>query len=295
MRSFFPLAGGLVLFSSAAGLGCSSSGDDTAARSQDAESGQDAATSSTGTSGTTGTGLSGAQAACYALQQQVETSLEPAFEAAVAADSCTTDADCEVFEDVGSCNGGCGVITTTTGASAYQSAITASASSSACTQFVADGCSVLTGPCLLVGPGVQCLASKCVAGYSAAWTSLTVESDTGGTSASLPVSCSGSDCTTWSLTPDATVTSTGPSGAKTSTLSTSDFATVDGILRDPTFRQEQLRGFECDPAVGAQHVTEGIARASGGSSGGDISGCITGADAGASSDWQRIYAVLQTY
>jgi hypothetical protein len=284
--SFALLATGAVV-----AAGCSSSGDDPA-KVQDEQQ-----TDGSGGDGGAGGGSDGSSAlSCDTLSNHAEAALGAASASAETDLSCSTDSDCTLLQDdPASCIPGCGQIVNSAGAALIESAASSASVTSICTQFAAQGCQVVELPCPLVGPAAQCVAGACKPGYPAAWTTLALESDTGGTGEALPVRCDGTACTLWTVTPDATVTTLEPSGAtKTATLSSADFATVDGILRDGTFRQDQLTDqFGCSAAVGAQHVTVGVDRPDGGATGEDVSGCISGGPS--DNDWKQIYDVLQRY
>jgi hypothetical protein len=233
---------------------------------------------------------------CDTLSSQAENALATASASAETDRSCSTDDDCLLLQgDPASCVPGCGQIVNTAGAALVQSAASSASVMTLCAQFSAQGCQVAQPPCAFAGPAAQCVAGACTAGYPAAWSTLAVESDTSGASLGFPLQCEGTSCTLWTVTPDATVTTQEPSGAtKTATLTSADFATLDGILRDTTFRQAQLtQQLGCDAAVGSQHVTVEIDRPDAGGSTEDVSGCITGGPSG--NDWDQIYDVLQNY
>jgi hypothetical protein len=210
--------------------------------------------------------------------------------------TCVTDEDCVLFDNSTKCARECGVVIATTHVAAYAAAI-ATANGGICA--TASGCPGLYTSCGANGVAA-CYSGSCTYGLPAAWQSFSVEADVGGSGSTLPASCSGTSCTLWTVTPDAKVSvSNGSTTVRTATLSSADFATLDGILRSAQLRREETSGISCVLYSGATHVSESIRR-SDLQTGADISSCVAGmltADAGLTptNDYLGLYNVLQGY
>jgi hypothetical protein len=63
------------------------------------------------------------------------------------------------------------------------------------------------------------------------------------------------NCTLRTVTPDAHVAVIDPQGTHDATLSMSDFAAVDGIMRSMTLRQSETAGLTCDSSPGGQMIS----------------------------------------
>ncbi len=210
--------------------------------------------------------------------------------------TCVTDDDCVLFDNSTKCARECGVVIATTHVAAYTAAI-ATANSGICAN--ATGCPDVYTTCGANGVAA-CYSGSCTYGLPAAWQSFSVEADVGGSGSTLPATCSGTSCTLWTVTPDAKVSvSNGSATVRTATLSSADFATLDGILRSAQLRREETGGIGCVLYSGPTHASESIRR-SDLQTGGDISSCIAGMltpDAGptTTNDYLALYNVLKGY
>jgi hypothetical protein len=210
--------------------------------------------------------------------------------------TCATDDDCVLFDNSTTCAKECGVVIAATHVAAYAAAI-ATVNSGICAN--ATGCPVVYTNCGANGVAA-CYGGSCTYGLPAAWQSFSVEADVGGSGSTLPASCSGTSCTLWTVTPDAKVSvSNGSATVRTATLSSADFATLDGILRSAQLRREETGGISCVLYSGSTHVSESIRR-SDLQTGADVSSCVAGmltADGGATTtnDYLELYNVLKGY
>ncbi len=210
--------------------------------------------------------------------------------------SCATDDDCVLFDPSTRCARECGVVIAKTHAADYAAAV-ATVNGGICA--TASGCPGVSGTCATNG-AAACYSGACTYGLPAAWQSLAIETDTGGAGSTLPASCSGTSCTLWTVTPDAKVTvSDGSTTVRSATLSSADFATLDGILRSAQLRREQTGAINCILSSGPTHVSASIRRGDL-LSGADVSSCVAGMltdDAGPtpSNDYRALYDVLKGY
>jgi hypothetical protein len=154
-----------------------------------------------------------------------------------------------------------------------------------------DDCVAYPTPCPQPagGPLVACLDGTCENFPPAAWQSFSMMRQVGTLSVHrFPPVCAVDDCSGWTITPDARVAITKRGQSSASTLSTADFATVDAILRDRSFRE----GFSCDPAPADEDIS-GVIKRGGLSTGFSVAGCVlTGPKGNA---YQRLFEVLQSY
>ena len=235
--------------------------------------------------------------ACSALSAAAQKALVAQYTSAAATLACTTDYDCVVGPAGTDCSPACsGPITSQAGAAALQSAID-QVNATTCATFKQDGCPAPGFPPCAVGPlGVACVQGMCADFPPAAWTSFTFAEEPAGSGLSSPPSCTpGGSCSVWTVTPDAHVAVIDPQGTHEATLSTSDFATVDGVMRSMSFRQGEMTNFTsfmCASASGAQAVTYAISRGVGLVTE-DVTGCVLGGPAG--NGLQTIFDVVKTY
>jgi hypothetical protein len=235
-----------------------------------------------------------AASACAEFSDEARSAIATAIAAATADLHCESDSDCTVGPASSDCTFGCsGPVTTATGASAIQAAID-HANSTACSDFKRDGCPPPLPPPCPSGPmGAACLNGTCADFPPAAWESFSLDQQPGASGFTTPPSCTAkTSCTLWTVTADARVAVTDAQGTHQATLSASDFATVDGILRSVSFRQDLESGFSCDPSPGGQVISFDVTR-NGGSEGMDVSGCVLTGPSG--NDPQALYDVVKAY
>ena len=300
-KIFLPLAAvrsvaaGLALL--VGGAGCSSGGDGAPLALSPGSTSPEAGTDA----GSDASSLTEEQLdACYQLDSQVSYRIESATGANEYPNTiatCTTDDDCVVVDDSTRCGKSCGVVIAKSHAASYARAV-ASADAALCGD-VSD-CPGATGACSAIG-AAACYGGTCTFGLPAAWQSFVLETDTGGSGAALPAACSGTSCTLWTVTPDAKVSVTdGASTLRSATLSSADFATLDGVLRSAELRQQATSGTTCPRYEGTEHASESVVR-SGIAVGGDVSSCVAGmfvgdaAAAYATNDYLQLYNVLKGY
>ncbi len=251
-------------------------------------------TGSTGNATTTAVGDLDAASTCAELSNDARSDIAAATAAAMADLRCASDSDCTVGAASTDCTSACsGPVTTSTGASAIQAAID-HANSTACSVYKRDGCPPPLGlPCPSGPLGVACLNGTCADFPPAAWQSFSLDQQPGASGFSTPPSCTaGTSCTLWTVTPDARVAVTDAQGTHQAMLSASDFATVDGILRSVSFRQDVQTGFNCDPSPGGQVISFEEMRGSG-TEGMDVSGCVLTGPSG--NGPQALYDILKAY
>jgi hypothetical protein len=142
--------------------------------------------------------------------------------------------------------------------------------------------------------GTACLNGTCADFLPAAWESFSLDQQPGASGFSTPPSCTaGTSCTLWTVTADARVAVTDAQGTHAATLSASDFATVDGILRSVSFRQDLETGFNCDPSPGGQVISFDETRTGGGTEGTEVTGCVLTGPSG--NGPQALYDVVKAY
>jgi hypothetical protein len=123
--------------------------------------------------------------------------------------------------------------------------------------------------------------------------SFAFDQEPGANGFSTPPSCAaGTNCSLWTITPNAHVAVINPQGTHDATLSTSDFATVDGIMRSMSFRQGEMTGFMCDPSPGGQIISFDESR-TGGVEGQDVTGCVLTGPSG--NALQTLFNVVKGY
>ncbi len=250
-------------------------------------------TGSTGNA-TTAVGDLDAASTCAELSNEARSAIAAATAAATADLRCESDSDCTVGAASSDCTFACsGPVTTSAGASAIQAAID-HANSTACSDFKRDGCPPPLPPPCPSGPmGAACLNGTCTDFLPAAWESFSLDQEPGASGFSTPPSCTaGTSCTLWTVTADARVAVTDSQGKHQATLSASDFATVDGILRSVSLRQDLETGFNCDPSPGGQVISFDETR-SGGTEGTDVTGCVLTGPSG--NGPQALYGIVKAY
>ena len=297
----FTLAAGVSLFLGGAFVAaCSSAGSDSPVDGNDPPGSGD--TSITGDAGTNGGDSSLSQAqinACESLQSEVNQEVEQEtgeYQYPDTIDDCTTDDDCVVVSASTACGTACDQAIGRSHAAAFEQAV-ARANSQFCANV--NGCPG-DAYCSKINTAA-CYSGSCTIGFPAAWSSFALESDQGGSGSTLPVSCSGTGCTLWLLTPDAkVVVSSGGPTIRTATLSSTDFSVVDQILRSSEFRQAATDGTLCVKYDGPQHVSEAILRGDV-LAGADVSSCVAGMIIGPdaaptpTNDYLTLYNLLRKY
>jgi hypothetical protein len=263
--------------------------------------GQTGATSDSGSKVVSGaSGDSGATpdaGACSGLMNAAQNALVPAYTLAAATRACATDSDCVVGPAGTDCTPACsGPITTQAGASALQAAID-QVNATTCVTFKKDACPAPGFPPCASGPmGLACVQGMCANFPPAAWTSFAFDQQPGANGFSTPPMCApGATCSLWTVTPDAHVAVIDPQGTHDATLSATDFAAVDGVMRSMAFRQGEMDGFAdfaCDSTPGGQVVSFDVSRGTG-LQGQDVSGCVLGGPTG--NGLQTIFDVIKTY
>ncbi len=265
--------------------------------------GQTAAVSDSGsttvvthTPGDAGVGLDAAPdgADCSDLQNAAASAVAAAITSASANLACASDSDCTVGPAGSDCSAACsGPITTQAGAAAIQSTID-QVNATTCAASKKEGCPPPIEPPCVSGPlGVACVQGACANFPPTTWASFAFDQQPGAVGFSTPPSCAaGSTCSLWTVTPDARVAVIDPQGTHTATLSATDFATVDGIMRSMAFRQSEMTGFMCDPSPGGQVISFDESR-SGAEEGQDVTGCVLAGPSG--NGLQGLYDVVKAY
>jgi hypothetical protein len=213
-------------------------------------------------------------------------------QAAAAADlHCQDDSDCTFADNSTVCTPGCGTLLSATGAAALRTAIE-EVNTQECGTFAQSGCRVAVPPCT-PPMSAACVDGTCAYFPPAAWSVFYLDQAPAGWGISSPPSCSaGLQCTEWKVTPDSQII-VNRSGTRTSaTLSAADFATVDGILRSKSFRQNESMGFQCGSGPSGPTIEFSIERQIGMTSL-DASGCVNGGPEG--NDAKRLFEVLNQY
>jgi hypothetical protein len=205
------------------------------------------------------------------------------------------DTDCSYASNDTACTYACGVLVNAAAATKLQAAI-ANANATVCPEFTAAGCKDGPPPCAppIAGGLAACVSGVCKAFPPAAWDSFSiVRSDTD--SYGVPPTCApGGACTLWTLTPDGKLSVVDAKGSHAVAMASSDFATVDAVLRSTTFRQESTTGWTCSAAPGGTFVSFDVARGgSGEMTGFDVSGCALAGPAG--NDAKTLYDVIKAY
>src|SRR5450432_398427 len=222
-----------------------------------------------------GSDASGDAGSCSALSGAAQSVFTAASMAATADLSCTSDSDCTMGPGAVTCISTCGgPLTTTAGAAVIQKAIDHD-NATACATYKAMGCPPPVGlPCVAPIAGVACVQGTCAIFPPAAWTSFAFdEHPPPGGFSTPPVCAPGTTCSLWTVTPDAKVTVVDPQGTHDATLSTADFATVDGIMRSMAFRTGIVSGFPCGNSFSSQDVSFDESRG-GRLQGQDVTACI---------------------
>jgi hypothetical protein len=272
-------AGGLIRIAALATCACGA----TAGSSPDA-----------GSADARSTVVVGDAASCAALSNAAVNALAPTFESASTDLACSIDSDCTVGPAGSDCSFACnGPITTLAGAASIQSAIE-HVNATICATFKDESCPHPgPAPCPSGPLGVACVQGTCKDFPPAAWVSFAFSQQPGAVGFSSPPSCAaGTSCTLWTVTPYAHVSVIDSRGTHEATMSTSDFATIDGILRSMSFRQGEMTGFMCDPSPGGQVISfddsRGIAI-----EGWDATGCVLAGPSG--NGLQAIFDVVKGY
>jgi len=237
----------------------------------------------------------GDAASCAALTDAAVNALAPIVESASTNLACAIDSDCTVAPAGSDCTGACnGPVTTLAGAASIQSAID-HVNATICATFKDESCFLPAGGVCPSGPlGVACVQGTCKNFPPAAWVSFTFAQQPGSVGFSSPPSCAaGTSCTLWTVTPYAHVSVVDSLGTHEATMSTSDFATIDGILRSMSFRQGEMTGFTCDPSPGGQVISFDESRG-GGVEGWDVTGCVLGGPSG-NGGVQALFDVVKGY
>jgi hypothetical protein len=291
LRHGFVGIGLLTSVTAVASVGCSSNDSSSSQNAGASETTTTADAGTTGTTGNTGDAASNPPE-CQTITDQAESQISQAYYASQPSNSCSTDDDCVLFPNESDCTSSCGMVTNKAGAAAAQAAVDA-ANAGTCKTFVADGCVKEALPCASVGMAA-CLNNYCQSGFRAAWTSFSMESDTGGTGSSLPVACTGTSCTLWTVTPDGNIQTTTTTGTKTARMASADFTAVDTLLKSSQFRQEVTSGVLCGTVTKGttQHVSESVTRDTA-EMGTDVTGCITAGPAG--NDYLALYNLVKGY
>jgi hypothetical protein len=236
----------------------------------------------------------GDAASCAALSDAAVNALAPTFESASTNLACAIDSDCTVAPAGSDCTGACnGPITTLAGAASIQSAIE-HVNATICATFKDENCSPPAGGACPSGSlGVACVQGTCKDFPPAAWVSFAFSQQPGAVGFSSPPSCTaGTSCTLWTVTPYAHVSVVDSLGTHEATMSTSDFATVDGILRSMSFRQSEMTGFTCDPSPGGQVISFDDSRGVD-IEGWDATGCVLAGPSG--NGIQALFDVVKGY
>ncbi len=114
-----------------------------------------------------------------------------------------------------------------------------------CARFAGQGCQPdPPPPCAPLEAAPACVNGQCKLFVPRAWASVTFLETS---STTIPWECSGwGDCTSWSLTPDGTIRSSGGANA---TLDAAELKQVTGIIESVPFRQDFYdRQFPCAPS-----------------------------------------------
>jgi len=211
--------------------------------------------------------------------------------------SCVNDESCQVVGITTNCSGGCTVLTNSNGEVAVTAAISR-ANATVCNDFGPLDCIVPT-PCP-VGYlyGESCVDGGCVGIPPAAWQALVICEGVSSNGVpvdelnpSSPPSCSGSDASTWTVSPNGTIIAMTPIETRTTDLSPADFATIDGILRNVSFREDVL-GYMCGLSPNSAQVLFYVRR-SGTSVAFNGTGCLL--DASANDFPAELLSVVEKY
>jgi hypothetical protein len=291
----------LLLFVVAASNACggttsaSNGGSDAAGGGSNAGGGDlDSTGGDTGSSDGSDAGDAGS---CADLADAAQSVYSAAVTAASADLGCASDSDCTPGGGFVSCLSGCGSpLTTTAGEAVIQKAVDLD-NTTTCARYAAMGCPPPEPlPCVYSSfLGVACVEGKCAEFPPAAWTSFAFDEQPATSGYSIPPMCAaGTTCSLWTVTPDAKVAVVDPQGTHDATLSTADFATVDGILRSMAFRQNSNSnsGFMCGVHPSG---TQGVAfdQSRGGRiQGVDVTGCVF---ATSGNDLQTLFDIVKTY
>jgi hypothetical protein len=258
----------------------------------------DASSMDAGSTGATGSSTEGGgdpeAATCADLSSAAKTAIGKAIASASASVGCASDSDCALGPNGSDCSSACsGPITTTAGAAAIQSTID-EVNRTTCATFKGDGCPPpVVFPCASGPLGIACVHGTCTDFPPAAWASFAFDQQPGASGFSTPPSCNaGNTCSLWTVTPDAHVAVIDPQGTHAATLSTSDFATVDGIMRSMSLRQSEMTGFMCGSSPGGQVISFDESR-EGGLTGQDVTGCVLTGPSG--NGVQALFDVVKAY
>jgi hypothetical protein len=213
---------------------------------------------------------SGRPAVCEAIGAEAGAELTSA--AAAADRTCATDADCVFFDASPSCAIRCGgEVVSRSGAGTLGAAVS-DIERTVCT----PECAETYPPCPPRPTWAACLDGACRSFPPEAWDALSLElvnADPG--SGSVPLTCAGTGCTLWTVTPDGRVTIVRNGSTSTSTLSATDFALVDGTLRSMDFRRWEASFYprDCSGDTKAEPQLELDLRTASGEVGMNVTGC----------------------
>jgi hypothetical protein len=240
--------------------------------------------------------LSGAASTCSERTDAATETIAAALAVANADLSCKSDDDCMIVSGSSNCTSLCaqGVVTTQ-GAQIIEAAVNY-VNAGVCAGFVAQNCHLLVTPCPSPPSGAACTNGTCNAFPPEKWTTFAISEGRGADAAafSTPPTCTaGHDCTLWRLMPDGTMTKNIAGVTSTVTLSPTDFATVDGILRSVEFRRIFVGvPIACDPAPSGIRISldlENVYQAMGL----DQTGCAVSGPP--DNDVMRLYDVIRAY
>jgi hypothetical protein len=223
-----------------------------------------------GAAGTTAAGGAGALS-CTERTQTAARRVQTAISIAISDLSCDQDDDCVFASNSTNCSSGCGILTSTAGEAILKEEIS-KVNGEVCGDVEKDGCVILVTPCPAPQP-VACLDRTCQRFPPAAWSTFYVQQSASSTLSS-PVTCpSGQPCTIWKVTPDGQIVVSRDGARTTRSLTTGDFATIDGILRSTAFRQRELTGFGCMQPAASPYVSFHVENKSAMTSY-DVTGCV---------------------
>jgi hypothetical protein len=216
------------------------------------------------------TSSSGRPAICDALHAEAGSELASA--AAAADRSCATDADCVFFDGSPSCAIRCGGEVVSRSGAETLGGVVSHIERTVCTA----ACAETYPPCPPQPTWAACLEGLCSSFPAEAWDSLALElvnAEPG--SGGIPLSCTGTGCTLWTVTPDGRVTIVRNGSTSTSTLSATDFALVDGALRSMDFRHWEASFYprDCSGDTKAEPQLELALRTPSGEVGMNVTGC----------------------
>ncbi len=216
------------------------------------------------------TSSSGRPAICDALG--AEAGAELASAAAAADRSCATDTDCVYFARSPYCAIHCGGEVVSQSGAETLGGVVSNIERTVCTPV----CAETYPPCPFQPTWAACLDGVCTSFPPEAWESLSLElvnAEPG--SASVPLSCTGTGCTLWTVTPDGRVKIVRNGSTSTSNVSATDFAVIDGTLRSMDFRQWEAHWYprDCSGDTTAEPQLQLDLRTASGEVGMNVTGC----------------------